>query len=676
MPLTIGTAGHIDHGKTALIKALTGMDTDRLKEEKERGISIDLGFAYFDLPDGTRCGIVDVPGHERFIKNMLAGATGIDLVLFVVAADDGIMPQTREHLEIMHLLRVGRGVFVITKIDLVDKGRVNEVAGEIKGLVKDTCLEGSPIVPVSSLTGEGIEDLKMAIVEEAKEVTPKPEGRFFRLPIDRSFSIKGFGTVVTGTVISGVVKKGDEVYILPEGIKARIRGIQSHYQTIEEVTVGQRAAINLTGISHNDIERGDVLTDLGTDLKSVPIEGVTQALVSFEFLNSVEKPLKNRARLKLHHLTNETIATVVFAPLESPAIFCGGDGMNESSIPFKRAGSKAPSFLTGFTGMSEVKGGERVYGRIRLMQPLVMMRGDRFILRDPSINKTIGGGRVLLPSPILHPLSLKPEVYQILDGDDLPAILTTLLSRVDSFGLDAKAIRFSLNLSGTDMASLIESTKGVVVFGDYVVLKKRVEDVRDRLIQTLGAYHRERPGDIGVEEEHLHRTIKIPQPILQGIMDGLIKEGRVSRRGNLFHLSSHRPMVKGVDKEIEEGVLGLFLGRGIAMLRKGEVFQALPTYKRGDVERVFEGLVKRGILVRVAEDGFLSSETIEMARARFVELIKERGRVKASEFRDALGCGRKLAIEVLEYFDKERFTLRQGEFRTIRDLRLKVQDAD
>lgn len=627
----IGTAGHIDHGKTCLIKALTGIDTDRLKEEKERGISIDLGFAYLDLPDGTRVGIVDVPGHERFIKNMLAGATGIDLVLFVVAADDGVMPQTKEHLEIMHLLRVIRGIFVITKIDAVAKGRIDEVRGWIKDLIKDTSLKGSQIIQVSSMTGEGIEELKRAIATEVKKITPKPEGGFFRLPIDRSFSIKGFGTVVTGTIASGRVKKGEEVLILPGRVKTRVRGIQSHYQTMDEATIGQRTAINLAGISHNSIKRGDVLASLELT------EGVTQALVSFEPLT----PLKNRARLKLHHLTNETIAVVVF------------------------------------TGINEVKVGERAYGRIRTHQPLVMMRGDRFILRDPAVNKTVGGGRVLLPLGLvlnpesgsgqaIKPSTLTPEVYQILEGDNLTQILVSLLSMIDF--LDLQSIRVCLNLSREDLVSILGRIEEVVVFNDYAVLKARVDEWKGKVIQVLTTYHQERPGEIGVEDGYLYKAVglKMPRSILHGLLDGLIKEGKVSRRDNLFHLSSHRPMVKGVDKEIEDGVLGLFAGRGFAPLREGEVYQAIPSYKRGDVERVFDGLVKRGILVKVTGDSFLSSETLEKARAQLVNLVRKRGRVKVAEFRDALGCGRKLAIEILEYFDKERFTLRQGEFRTIR----------
>lgn len=723
MPVIIGTAGHIDHGKTCLIKALTGMDTDRLKEEKERGISIDLGFAYFDLPDGIRCGVVDVPGHERFIKNMLAGATGIDLVLFVVAADDGIMPQTREHLEIMHLLRVKRGIFIITKTDLVGKDRVDEATGMIKRLIIDTCLAGSPIIPVSSLTGEGMEELKKAIAAEVKKITPRPEGGFFRLPIDRSFSIKGFGTVVTGTVVSGRVKKGEEVLILPGKIKARVRGIQSHYQAIDEATIGQRIAINLAGVSHSSIERGDVLTSL--DL----IEGVTQALVSFEFLTSMERSLKNRARLKLHHLTNETIATVVFTDMKPPhpalsPRWVGGRGPQEGFLSPDASGERIK--VRGYFQMDEVKAGEGVYGYIRLSQPLVMMRGDRFILRDPSVNKTLGGGRVLLPmdSPFIQHSALTPEAYQVLEGDNLSLILVNLLSAIDAFGLDVQAIRVGLNLpphafgmeassprcpdasgvgegrKGKDLTYLPGETKlvpvelapysirggkqgEVVVFGDYAVLKARVEEGKGKIIQALTAYHRERPGEMGVEDGYLHKAVglKMPGPILQGILNGLIKEGRVARSGNLFHLSSHRPVVTGVDKEIEDGVIALFARRGFASLKREDILQALPlgtdlkSVPKGDMERVFDGLVKRGILVKVTEDGFLSSETLEKARAQLVNLVRKKGKVKASEFRDSLGCGRKLAIEILDYFDKERFTLRQGDFRTIRDSRFKVQDA-
>ncbi|MEK7828910.1 MAG: selenocysteine-specific translation elongation factor, partial [Deltaproteobacteria bacterium] len=291
MPLIIGTAGHIDHGKTSLIKALTGIDTDRLKEEKARGISIDLGFAYLDLPNGAKAGIVDVPGHERFIRNMLAGATGIDLVLFVVAADDGIMPQTREHLDIMHLLGVKGGIFVITKIDLADAGQINKVSEDIKTLIKDTSLKDSSIIQVSSVTGLGIDNLKSLIVSEAKKILPKPEGGFFRLPIDRTFSIKGFGAVVTGTVLSGNINKNADAFIISKRAtvpkKVKIRGMQSHFKEVSAITAGQRAAINLSNISHTDIERGNMLVSSDMDMIT------DMADISFEFLSSIKKPIKN-----------------------------------------------------------------------------------------------------------------------------------------------------------------------------------------------------------------------------------------------------------------------------------------------------------------------------------------------------------------------------------------------
>lgn len=619
-PFIIGTAGHIDHGKTSLIKALTGIDTDRLKEEKERGISIDLGFAYFDLPDGTRCGIVDVPGHERFIKNMLAGAGGIDLVLFVVAADDGIMPQTREHLEIMHLLRVQKGIFVITKIDLADEKRVDEVKKGIKALIENTCLRNSPIVQFSAATSYGLDEIKEKISDIARHITPKNEGGFFRLPIDRSFAIKGFGAVVTGTVASGRTKKGDDVLSLPSGKKAKIRGLQSHKKDIEELVAGQRGAVNLTGVSYSDIKRGDFL--VSTDLT----KGTMDADVEFEFLSSIERTVKNHSVLKLHHLTAETNTRVMFA------------------------------------GRDCAEKGDNIFGRIKLKTPLVMLRNDRFVLRDFSINKTIGGGRVLLPFGLAKP---DLEKYQILKQDNLLNIMTLLLSGKD-FGLDRQIIRMQMNLTDDALLSLIVNS-GVMQFGGYLVLESRIKDLKQRLINSLDTFHKTKPDEIGIEETILSKGLgyKILPAIFKQILDEMILEGIIERDKGFIFLKAHKTRFNETRNPLEQEILNVFKANGFNPPKLDELRQKC---NRGDFQKTFDILIKKGMIARIAQDVYLSKDTLDMAKEKLVQFIEKNNKIKAAEFRDMLNCGRKIAIEILEYFDKERFTLRSGDYRVLRKI--------
>lgn len=628
----IGTAGHIDHGKTSLIKALTGMDTDRLKEEKERGISIDLGYAYFDLPDGTRCGIVDVPGHERFIKNMLAGATGIDLVLFVVAADDGIMPQTKEHLDIMRLLGITRGVFAVTKADLVDEPRLSKVISDIKQLSKDTCLKDAPIIPVSSATGFGIDSLKNSINNEAKKVEPRQEGGFFRLPIDRSFSIKGFGAVVTGTVASGAAQKNDEVIIISkrQGApkKAKIRGMQSHFKEAALIAAGQRAAVNLSSVSHTDIERGDILASSDFNMMGNIVD------VCFDFLPSIKKGIKTNSMLKLHHMTDETLAKVFF-------------------IDEKEAAS-----------------GARLFGQMRLKEPMAMMRGDRFILRDPSINATIGGGKVLLPYAKKRK-DADAEQYRILDSQDIKKVLVSILGNNGSFGEDRHKIRLMLNLSENRFKELLNNTQEIAALNDKLILKENLKKLEQHIVDIIGKYHLDKPGDVGIGEDDIMKAVRSHESgvrnqsaILKVILDRLVTSGKIARTGNSFYLPSHKPQTAGKEKETENAILAMFLNRGFNPLKMDEI-EGMSRGK-ADVKNMLQLLIKRGMIVRVAEDSYASKAMVDEAQDKLSGWIASKGKIKAAEFRDILGCGRKFAIELLEHFDKERITLRSGDYRILR----------
>ncbi len=377
----IGTAGHIDHGKTALIKALTGHDTDRLKEEKERGISIDLGFAYFTLPDGTRAGIVDVPGHERFIRNMLAGAHGIDLVLFTIAADDGVMPQSEEHLDILHLLGTRRGIFLITKADLVDAARIAEVRDEIELLADGTTLEGSPVIPISSITGMGLDELRAEMIRQLEGFEGRRATGIFRLPLDRAFVIKGHGTVVTGTAMGATVAVGQKLRVLPAGAEVRVRSIQVHNESVERAGLCQRVALNLTGAEKIELKRGDVLAD---DRLEITTERFDATL---EIRPSAKRPLKNNERVRIFIGTAEVLARVMI---------------------LEEAGTIAPKIARAGADWS-------------LMSRSVALSGDRFVIRDQTNVRTLGGGVVLNPLGRRDPqatrrLSKEPDALTAASG--------------------------------------------------------------------------------------------------------------------------------------------------------------------------------------------------------------------------------------------------------------------
>jgi selenocysteine-specific elongation factor len=632
MPCIIGTAGHIDHGKTALVKALTGIDTDRLSEEKKRGVSIDLGFAYLDLETGARgnvrAAIVDVPGHERFIKNMLAGVSGIDMVLFCIAADDGIMPQTVEHLDIVRLLGVKKGIFVVTKKDLVSFERCEKVEKDVQGILKNTALEDSPVVAVSTVSGEGIEELKELLGEISSEVGRGVDKRYFRLPVDRSFTIRGFGTVVTGTVASGSVTVGDEVFLFPGGEKLRIRGLESHHLKVERVSAGERAAVNVTGLSHSTIERGFVLTspDLSKYVRS--LRGSLRVDCVFEFTGLKGPPgarsIKRGATLKLHHQTNSSLVRIQF------------------------------------TDKKEALPGERLYGRVYMKRPLLVLRGDRFILRDPSSNRTVGGGTVLLPyfSRRLMP-GIVDVPYESFEKGEPRDILPPLF-RKSEVAVDRDILSLMLNVREEELSGLL--AKGEFsVMGSEVVSLERVRVLKQRLMDMLSGYHREHPGDLGVREDRLAAKLGIRS--VKRIIEDLAREGCVVRDGPVISNASHRPSSGGLDARIEEEIKKTVV-RGFNATPVEEL-KRLP-FEKQDLDRVLTYLNKRGILIKLREGTYISGATLDTARDKLKEYLKVKGRIKAAEFRDLLGCGRKLAIEILEYFDKERLTLRQGDFRTLR----------
>jgi selenocysteine-specific elongation factor len=636
MPCIIGTAGHIDHGKTALVKALTGIDTDRLTEEKKRGVSIDLGFAYLDLKSGDkeklRAAIVDVPGHERFIKNMLAGVSGIDMVLFCVAADDGVMPQTIEHLDIVRLLGVKRGVFVVTKKDLVTFKRSEEVKKAVRSLISNTALKDAPVVSASTVTGEGIEELKELIGSICTGAGRDVDNKYFRLPVDRSFTVKGFGTVLTGTVASGTVSVGDEVFLFPGGEKLRVRGLESHHEKAERISAGQRGAVNVTGLSYTEAERGFTLTrpDLWRYIGAV--KGSLRVDCVFEFTGFADPkgthPIKRGSGLKFHHMTSDCLASIQFADRK------------------------------------EAQPGESLYGRVYLKRPLLILRGDRFILRDPSTHRTVGGGTALMPYFSRRMMPGMADVpYGSFEKGDLGEILPVLFRKTD-LTVDRATLSLMLNVRDKDLKGLLAKTDYEVEAKEVVSLE-RLRGLKKKVMEIIEIYHTKHPGDLGIAEETIAGELgsRFHPPALKKVMDELVRNGLVVRNGPVVSSASHRPASGGVDAKIEEGIKKA-VREGFNPTTMAEL-EKLP-FKKQDLERVLNYLNRRGILIKLTEGVYIPGERLEEARKKLEDHLRDKGKIKAAEFRDLLGCGRKFAIEILEYFDKERLTLRQGDYRILR----------
>ncbi|MCK4846685.1 MAG: selenocysteine-specific translation elongation factor [Deltaproteobacteria bacterium] len=660
--VVLGTCGHIDHGKTSLVRALTGVDTDSLAEEKKRGVSIDLGFAWMEL--GGEVGhvaVVDVPGHDRFIRNMLAGATGIDIALLCVAADDGVMPQTIEHLDIINLLGITKGIVVVTKSDLVAKERVAEVGREVSGLLLGTSLEGASVIGVSTHNGEGTEGvdelrslIKDAVAErlsaEAKTLThARADANAFRLPIDRSFSVKGFGTVVTGTIFSGSVKEGDEVLSYPSGKSFRVRGIESHHDKVEMVSMGSRAAINLSGLDKGELKRGEMLTSPSFD----SFKGSLSFDCAFESLKSNKDKLKSGRSLKLYHMTSEVLVSNVR-----------------------------------LSGVTSLAGGERGYGRIYLKSPLLVMRGDRFILRDPSVNRTIAGGRVLLPyiaGDRASALKLSEVDFKALAlsntktdiKDSIERLLDVLLLKRRIIKL--KIVAFVLNISISELEEyLVGEGASYTLINEYVAARSMLKEAELRVIDTLKRYHKENPAELGLTESallakilegsSLDKTVSRHLPILlrEGLLKRLVdsKASSIERSSATYLISGHKPASVGADKVLEDSILKLF-GEGALALKLDDIIKE-NLASVVELKRVLRNMTERATVVRIKEGLYMSAGGVIDAKEKLVDYLGRNERIKAADFRDLLGCGRKLAIEILEYFDSVRVTLRSGDLRSLR----------
>ena len=629
--VVIGTAGHIDHGKTALVEALTGVNADRLKEEKARGITIDLGFVFM----GDQITIIDVPGHERFIKNMVAGVSAIDLVLLVVAADDGVMPQTREHLDILRLLQVKRGIVALTKSDLVDEEWLELVREEISDLVEDTFLKGAPVIAVSSVTGEGIEELSAAIEEAVRRAEGKVDREIFRMPVDRSFSMRGFGTVVTGTVLSGSVTVGDRVELLPAAKELRIRGIQQHGRDASDVRVGDRAAINLVGVEREGVTRGDLLAAPGYFRPSFMMDA------RLDLLKSCPKPLKNRTRVRLHIGTAEIMARVVL--LDKDRLGPGESGLVQ----------------------------------LRLETPGVATRSDPFVIRRYSPARTIGGGRVLDGVPRKHG-RLEPEVLEMLAAleqeDPAEVILARLRTSPDEMksprgiaaetGLASGMVKEHLDrLEAEGRIRTLLRDDEILVFdrGHWDALEGRTE-------RTLQAFHESHPLRPGLKREELRDILgaRVDQILFDTLLADLRDRGRIKMTEALLSMASHRIRFSPHQEALSEKLEETLLKEGFSPSGEEELASALGA-RRDEVRAVLDAMRSMGKLVRVDESALFHARTVEEAKTRLTHYLRERDQVTISEFRDLIGASRKYALPLMNYFDAIRVTERKGDVRVLRE---------
>jgi selenocysteine-specific elongation factor len=613
-----GTAGHIDHGKTALVKALTGIDADRLEEEKRRGITIDLGFAHLDLPSGLRIGFVDVPGHERFVKNMLAGVGGIDLALFVVAADESIKPQTREHFDICRLLEIPRGVIALTKSDLAAADMLGMVKLEVEELTAGSFLAGAPIVPVSSTTGAGIAALKAELERVARSVPARDAGGRFRLPIDRVFSVKGFGTVVTGTLISGSVEKEQEVEVFPSCRRVRVRGVEVHGSQAARAAAGQRTALNLAGVEPADLKRGDVLAAPGI------FRAVSQFDCRLQVLPSA-KPLKHRAPVHFHSGTAEIEAEV--------RLF----------------------------GAASIKPGQTAYARIVLRDPALLLPGDRFIIRMFSPVVTIGGGLVIdTAAPRYRKSDNVTARLDALSSSDAPRRVTALASEA-RYGIALAELVARTGMTEAAIVAAAAKAPVAVLTPPYYIDRAWFQAARVRLEKAVREFHAAHPLQPGIALHDL-RNAELPgaPPF---VLDALLAEAKeISVEGEIAHLRGRKVSLLDDEQQARQAIERAFETAGLAAPSSAEAL-AKSGVELARARELMQILLREKKLVRINAELILHHTAI----ARLREILAERRgvRFQVPAFKEWTGISRKYAIPLLEFLDRERVTRREGDERTV-----------
>ena len=634
--IVVGTAGHIDHGKSALVRALTGTDPDRLKEEKARGITIDLGFAHAEI-GGINFAFVDVPGHERFVKNMLAGAGGIDLVMLVVAADESVMPQTREHFHICKLLRVTAGLTVLTKSDLADRDMIELARLETRELVSGSFLEDAPMVAVSSKTGDGLEELRAALIAAAGRARPRDAAGAVRLPVDRVFTVRGFGTVATGTLVSGTLGTDDEVMVLPRGMPAKVRGLQVHGRIASRATAGHRVAVNLGGIELSELARGDVLANAGA------FEPTRRFDAAIDLLPDA-RPMRHGARIRFHHGTSELLGRVAVSSVR---------------------GSASPP--------AAVPAGERAYVRVRLEAPAVLTRGDRFILRAYSPSVTIGGGVVLDPHPPRAAIRtaagrerfhhLEPERA----GDD--DVLAAFVEERAAFGMPIAAVTARTGLTPAQAAGTIDrlvASGRIKRAADLLVSSRAIDDRAARLLADLKTHHAAQPLSEGLPREEARERIfgRASPDVFEFVVSSLAAAGQIVARDRLA-LAGHTLSLSPEETRARDALEQLYRDAGLAPPDLASA-AARASIAPAVADRIGRLLLRQKHLVKLDELLF-HADALAGLKAD-VRSLKDAGttpRVDVAAFKERYGITRKFAIPLLEYLDRERVTRRVGDARVI-----------
>jgi selenocysteine-specific elongation factor len=631
--IILGTAGHIDHGKTSLIKALTGINTDRLKEEQIRGITIELGFASMDLPDGQHLGIVDVPGHEKFVKTMVAGATGIDMVIMVIAADEGIMPQTREHMEICTLLNIRHGVVALTKTDMVDEEWLELVTDDVRNFILGTFLEDAPILPVSSVTGQGLSELTTTLESLCAQIPERSTTNLFRLPVDRVFTMKGFGTVITGTLISGTIHVGDPVMIYPSGVTSKVRGIQVHNAGVEQAVSGMRTAINFQGLEKASINRGDVLSSPNALTSSFMVD------IQLHYLKSNKKPVKNRTRIRFHTGTSEILGNLILLDTE------------------------------------ELAQGTTTVAQLRLDAPVAVVKDDRFVIRSYSPVRTIGGGSILNPIPHKHK-RFKPEVFDgIQKLAELPPEDVITHHALDSGyqGVGFPDLRIMTNIPDKKLDAAIQRllSDKILLVVDRELRTYIHRDCFEQLIteaaNLLDSFHKSNPLKPGMPKEELksrlppHIGIKLFTLMIQQ----MIKAADIVQEENMIRLSTHSVSLGQDQTDVRKKILETYQQSGLTP----PYFKEFCKTRNLDPTRskeVLHVLVDEGFIVKIKEDLYFHQEAVDAIRKKLVAFLSAHGEITTPQFKDMTGASRKFVIPIIEYFDSRNVTIRVGDIRKLR----------
>ncbi len=640
--IVLGTAGHVDHGKTSFIRALTGIETDRLKEEKKRGITIELGFAYLDLPCGHRLGIVDVPGHEKFVKNMVAGVSGMDLVAFIIAADEGIMPQTREHFEICRLLGVKQGLIIITKKDMVDEEWLEMVIEEVREYCQESFLEDAPLVSVSSISGEGMDEVRELLDSfVAAQQFHEVHGPF-RLPVDRIFAIKGFGSVITGTSMSGRVSIGDELCFYPRDMVAKVRGIQVHSSDVETVEAGHRTAINLQGVDTASVSRGMVAATPGSLLPGYMLD------CEFLYLASNAKPLKHRARVRVHLGTAEIMGRISLLDRDL------------------------------------LQPGDTAGVQVLLEEAVAVWPGDHYVIRSYSPVATIGGGEVLGNMPPRKRKRLTDpdrgdniKTFEILRGDDLEAKILLFLRERGSMGLSFDELAVRLGIFGKQLKKIITaplSSRKIVVVDSATqrYLEKSVTDrVEQSLLDTLERYHCENPLQAGLSKEELRSGLgrNVDQKVFHFCLNDLQKKDLVVQEDSAVRLASHQVALQADEKQLQKDLEDWYREKALAPATMRETMEHFGDYPEALVKEVFSLLVREEKLIKVSETLYYDASAIRSLAEKVSGFIEKEGEIDAPRFKNLTGLTRKFSIPLLEYFDRIKLTIRVGDIRILRKKR-------